>query len=141
VEWQRWVYIRLFSNISFVGSQVENLGDLLGSLNLEKKRATRDSARQSTMSGRACDVLQAFSHFTYRSSKRKMLVCDLQGVYSETLDTVELTDPVIHFASGHHDDKNHVYGRTDRGRKGIQDFFKTHKCNDVCAMLGLPSDN
>ena len=29
------------------------------------------------------------------------------------------------------------FGRTDRGRKGILDFFSTHKCNDICRALGL----
>ena len=86
------------------------------------------------------DVLQAFSHFTHHITKRKMLVCDLQGV----LDTAsnppvfELTDPVIHNVSkqGH----RNVYGRTDRGPKGISEFFKSHSCNDICKRLSLPSN-
>ena len=29
------------------------------------------------------------------------------------------------------------YGRTDRGKKGIDDFFKTHKCSPLCVALRL----
>jgi hypothetical protein len=47
----------------------------------------------------AGDVPQAFSHFTYNWTKRKMLVCDLQGVLNTecTPPVFELTDPVIHY--------------------------------------------
>jgi hypothetical protein len=59
------------------------------------------------------DLLQAFSHFTYNVTGRKMLVCDLQGVYNKAENLFELTDPVIHNVSkqGH----TRVYGRSDRG--------------------------
>lgn len=30
-----------------------------------------------------------------------------------------------------------MYGRTDLGRKGMREFFRTHECNDVCRLLGL----
>ena len=79
------------------------------------------------------DIPQAFSHFTYRFTKRKLLVCDLQGVLSTSPPLFELTDPVIHFMS--HRKKKNVFGRTDRGYKGKNDFFKTHKCSPLCRML------
>jgi Mg-chelatase subunit ChlD len=80
------------------------------------------------------DIPQAFSHFTYRYTKRKLLVCDLQGVLSETIPPLfELTDPVIHFLSRH--GKKNTFGRTDRGRSGRNDFFRTHKCSPLCRML------
>ena len=79
------------------------------------------------------DIPQAFSHFTYRYSKRKLLVCDLQGVLSSSPPLFELTDPVIHFMS--HRKKKNVFGRTDRGWKGRDDFFRTHKCSPLCRML------
>lgn len=31
-----------------------------------------------------------------------------------------------------------MYGRTDLGRKGMREFFRTHVCNDVCRLLDLP---
>lgn len=40
------------------------------------------------------------------------------------------TDPQLHSV-----DKS--YGRADRGEVGIEKFFATHKCNDVCRHLGL----
>lgn len=86
------------------------------------------------------DFPQAFSHYTYFYSNRKKLVCDLQGVLdkSQNPPVFELTDPVIHYASSK--GRKKVFGRTDRGKYGIMDFFKTHKCNAVCLLLGLPSD-
>ena len=79
------------------------------------------------------DIPQAFSHFTYRFTRRKLLVCDLQGVLSGTPPLFELTDPVIHFRSRR--GKKNVFERTDRGHKGIHDFFRTHKCGSLCRML------
>lgn len=87
--------------------------------------------------------VQAFSHFSYRYTRRKMLVCDLQGVQSTSVvgedheGVFELTDPVIHYRSA--SGRKQVYGRTDFGRKGIHKFFETHYCNDVCRLLGLAS--
>ncbi len=81
------------------------------------------------------DIPQAFSHFTYRFTKRQLLVCDLQGVLNDDPPVFELTDPVIHFRSKRSKRNNQVFGRTDRGRKGINDFFRTHKCTPLCRML------
>ena len=86
--------------------------------------------------------VQAFSHFSYRITRRKMLVCDLQGVQSasgvgeDRAGVFELTDPVIHYQSK---SRSGVYGRTDLGKKGMHRFFETHQCNDVCRLLGLSS--
>lgn len=84
---------------------------------------------------------QAFSHFTYRHTRRKALVCDLQGVLSNSAagedraGVFELTDPAIHYRST--SGRDQVYGKTDLGRKGVDKFFETHRCNDVCRLLGL----
>ena len=79
-----------------------------------------------------------FSHLTYYTSKRKMLVCDLQGELCEdpAPPTFWLTDPVIHYKS--RAGRKHVYGRTDRGAKGVSHMNSSHVCNDVCRALGLP---
>jgi len=84
------------------------------------------------------DVLQSFTHYSYRRTGRRMLVCDLQGIYNSSKRTYELTDPVIHYAS--RKGRTRVFGRTDHGKKGMQDFFKTHKCNGLCCMLGIGSE-
>lgn len=87
---------------------------------------------------------QAFSHFTHEKSKGNFMVVDLQGVFTIKDDGTrcyELTDPVIH----KHRKKNRQrfktwsFGRTDRGEKGMEAFFKTHQCTDVCRLLGLAS--
>ena len=85
--------------------------------------------------------VQAFSHFTYRHTRRKMLVCDLQGVLNiDAADegragVFELTDPVIHYRS--ETGRQQVYGKTDHGLRGMHAFFTTHQCNDVCRLLGF----
>jgi hypothetical protein len=83
----------------------------------------------------AADIPQAFSHFSYLFSKRKMMVCDLQGVLDAACSppVFKLTDPVIHYSSSR--GRTNVFGRTDRGRKGMTSFFKTHKCSELCRML------
>mmetsp|Transcript_8954 Transcript_8954/g.26534 ORF Transcript_8954/g.26534 Transcript_8954/m.26534 type:complete len:105 (-) Transcript_8954:37-351(-) len=83
----------------------------------------------------ADDVIQAFSHFTYMSTKRSMLVCDLQGVLNSTSTPpmFELTAPVIHHWSAKGRRRN--FGRTDHGKRGIHNFWKTHRCSPVCSMI------
>ena len=85
--------------------------------------------------------LQAFTHFTYLHTNKKVMVCDLQGIYNT--DTVpprfELSDPAIHYASKK--GRVMVFGRTDKGKEGIQLFFNTHKCNSVCKYLQLSKKN
>ena len=79
------------------------------------------------------DIPQAFSHWTYRFTKRRLLVCDLQGVLSTQPPCFELTDPVIHFES--RNGRRNVFGRTDRGPKGVNDFFRSHTCGPLCHAL------
>jgi Mg-chelatase subunit ChlD len=78
-------------------------------------------------------VAQAFSHFSYCESRRKRLVCDLQGVYDEKNNVLRFSDPAIHYYNHLREDRRMVHGRTDRGRKGIGMFFETHK--DNCSLL------
>ncbi len=76
---------------------------------------------------------QAFSHYSYRYTKRERIVLDLQGVLdSSTSPAIYcLTDPAIQsMAKG-------TFGRTDMAREGVQSFFRTHVCNPLCGMLGL----
>ena len=81
------------------------------------------------------DVPQAFSCFSHKYSERRFLVCDLQGVLDESSSPpcFELTDPAIHYKSA--SGRRHVFGRTDRGEKGINAFFKTHTCSALCRAL------
>ena len=68
---------------------------------------------------------QAYSHFTYERSERRMVVTDIQGI--EDL----FTDPQVHTADGE------GYGQGNLGIDGVHKFLCTHKCNDVCRAIGL----
>ena len=87
------------------------------------------------------DLPQAFSHWT--NTKRMqgvvgaLLVCDLQGCYSNSTSRFNWVDPVIHSNLG----KKGRFGRTDRGEPGMKDFLRTHKCNALCRALGLPHNH
>jgi len=70
----------------------------------------------------------AFSHYTYNVSNKELLVCDIQGVGDC------YTDPQVHSNL-----RGVRFGKGDRGRQGITDFFSNHICNDVCKYLNLPN--
>ena len=80
------------------------------------------------------EVPQAFSHFSYESSRGKQLVCDLQGVWN-AVDGFMLTDPVVHYVSSK--GKRHKNGATDKGLEGCKRFFRTHKCGPLCKRMFL----
>merc|ERR1712003_307780 len=65
------------------------------------------------------------------------MVCDLQGVYNSDMipPVFELTDPAIHYKSK--SGKSNVFGRTDAGEAGMDLFFKTHRCSQVCKWMQL----
>ena len=73
---------------------------------------------------------QAFSHYTWVRSGKQLVVCDLQG--RKVGPNVILTDPAIHDSVSvlHH-------GSTNLGEKGIEQFFRLHKCNDICQAMQL----
>ena len=56
----------------------------------------------------------------------------MQGVWN-AVDGFTLTDPVIHHTAG-----SRKYGKTDRGKAGIDSFFASHACSALCGQLGLP---
>ena len=88
----------------------------------------------------ACDILQAFSFWTYKvAPRRRYLVCDLQGTFvdeSHGPGRYRLTDPVTHTSAmaeaelqkmfGSSENKRERFGRTDRGQKGIDDCLLPH---------------
>ena len=83
------------------------------------------------------EVAQAFSHFSYKATGRKRLICDLQGVYDESQNILRFSDPVIHYHNPAHARRAQVHGRTDRGQKGVLMFFETHKeyCGHLCRLV------
>ncbi|EFA75037.1 protein serine/threonine kinase [Heterostelium album PN500] len=74
-------------------------------------------------------VIQAFSHWTYVISDKSTIVVDLEGVVTDR--GLILMDPVIHSI--------HLkrYGTTNQGQQGIDNFFKTHTCNQHCYDMRL----
>ena len=104
----------------------------------EEERASSGARQQpaaAPLSFTAADIPQAFSHFSHLFSRRKMTVCDLQGVLDADCSPplYRLTDPVIHYSSSR--GRTNVFGRTDRGRKGVSSFFRTHTCSALCRAL------
>lgn len=73
---------------------------------------------------------QAFSHFTYESSKKKILICDIQGVGDL------YTDPQMHSV-----DKSMGFGKGNLGQSGIDQFLRSHRCNPICRYLKLEPIN
>mmetsp|Transcript_51220 Transcript_51220/g.146241 ORF Transcript_51220/g.146241 Transcript_51220/m.146241 type:complete len:1008 (+) Transcript_51220:99-3122(+) len=73
---------------------------------------------------KGADFAQAFSHFTHDFSGGKMAVVDIQGVHSN------LTDPQIH-------SEFRCFGAGNLGNAGIDAFFVTHKCSELCKKLKL----
>ncbi|CAM9383238.1 unnamed protein product, partial [Chrysoparadoxa australica] len=129
-----------------LGALVEGDEESESSDEEEEEDEVNDSLPESKQPGAGVSYVvtkemypQSFSHFTYRRSKRKLLVCDLQGARPNTNPhyhqppLFEMTDPVIHYVSSR--GRRKVHGRTDHGRKGIHAFFKSHKCNGVVSTL------
>lgn len=83
-------------------------------------------------------LMDFFSHWTYKHSGKKFLVCDLQGYrgvpggpkYKDESHYYLLTDPAVLSYDGR-------YGDTDLGSEGICNFFGQHKCNALCKKHGL----
>uniref|UniRef100_A0A7S3G4B9 Alpha-type protein kinase domain-containing protein n=1 Tax=Palpitomonas bilix TaxID=652834 RepID=A0A7S3G4B9_9EUKA len=96
-----------------------------------------ESSSVSPATAKLASLAQSFSHFTYDRSRRRLVVCDLQGVGNL------LTDPQIHTCA----DKdvmdmadvswNSRFGQGDQGLAGVRAFFSTHECNEYCRRLHL----
>lgn len=82
----------------------------------------------------ASNLLPAFTHWTYEKSNHKFMVCDLQGVMTDT--EYRLTDPAIHSA-----ELLYTECLTDCGVVGMQKVLEGHTCTFVCKQLNLPPLN
>lgn len=71
-------------------------------------------------------LAEAFSHFTWQHSGGCMQVTDLQGFGMQIL-----TDPQIHSTC------KDFFSRGNLGKRGMDDFFLGHCCNELCHRLGL----
>ena len=82
----------------------------------------------------------AFSHFSYVRSGGRLMVVDLQGCLERKPDGATefvFTDPAVHKRRKDKRLRHLKFGRTDRGKKGIDAFFASHVCGDACRLLGV----
>jgi len=75
------------------------------------------------------EVAAAFSYFTYITSNKLLVVCDIQGVGTF------YTDPQIHTFDGER------FGAGNLGLEGIERFLASHRHSLLCEQLGLPSQD
>ena len=73
-------------------------------------------------------TLDAFCHWTHDFTEGFLVVVDLQGISKE--NSYFLTDPSINC-------KAPKFGNTNLGEVGMEMFFTTHSCGDVCKAMGL----
>ena len=71
-------------------------------------------------------TIPAFCHWSWQSSGGQMMITDLQGV------NYILTDPQIHSVL-----PSAEFGLGGGDEAAMVDFFKEHRCNEICHALGL----
>jgi len=77
---------------------------------------------------------QALSHFSYEESQHTHLLTDVQGWRRDRCSYI-FTDPAFH--TNERKGVQPFHGDSDAGYKGMQNFFKNHKCNEICKLLEL----
>eukprot|EP01062_Namystynia_karyoxenos_P082475 TRINITY_DN929_c1_g2_i1.p1 TRINITY_DN929_c1_g2~~TRINITY_DN929_c1_g2_i1.p1 ORF type:complete len:437 (+),score=101.44 TRINITY_DN929_c1_g2_i1:74-1312(+) len=137
-EFYAGMYNRLGSavpeKISFVGSDALELRQRGGRFANIEPMLSGDYVKHNDNAGHVATrdpSAQAFSHFSYEASHHQLLVCDIQGVGGL------YTDPQIHSdPSG----VGEPFGDGDLRSDGIRRFFASHRCNSICAAIGLPKN-
>ncbi|KAJ1432517.1 kinase-like domain-containing protein [Ochromonadaceae sp. CCMP2298] len=80
-------------------------------------------------------AVQCFSHWTHHITGGRMMVVDCQGSWTGAGRAggagFLLTDPAVHCT------ELLLFGSTNMGHGGFDRFFRTHRCNQHCAALGL----
>ena len=71
-------------------------------------------------------TIPAFCHWSAQSSAGQMMITDLQGVH------YILTDPVVHSKHPSAD-----FGLGGGDEQAMLDFFRAHRCNEICQAFGL----
>jgi hypothetical protein len=75
------------------------------------------------------EVLNTFVHYSYVESNGDLVLCNIEGVQSDT--NVKLSTATIH-------SRNRTFGSRDQGEQGILNVFKNHKCNNTCKNWPTP---
>uniref|UniRef100_A0A7S0DZW1 Alpha-type protein kinase domain-containing protein n=1 Tax=Hanusia phi TaxID=3032 RepID=A0A7S0DZW1_9CRYP len=68
----------------------------------------------------------ALSHFSWRITRGRLMLCDIQGVNRVYTD-----------AQIHSNVTSWSFGRGDYGEFGMEKFFASHECNEICRLLKL----
>eukprot|EP00960_Hanusia_phi_P052824 761684-Hanusia_phi.AAC.4 len=86
------------------------------------------------------ELSEAFAHFTWEASGKRLLIDGIRKLAGDVF-----CDPCVH-SSTDLGGKIRFYfyasfgvgfGRKNQGIQGIDDFFRTHRCNTICLRLGL----
>ena len=99
----------------------------------------RRSGAESVSEAMSVETPQALSHYSFHNSGGEEMLVDLQGVEVEeealgrtaARRVFRFTDPQVH-------SRCLKYGHGDRGQRGFDDFFRSHKCGRLCGLLGVP---
>ena len=78
------------------------------------------------------DLLQAFTHYTWIKSRKRLIICNHQGFKERMKRRLTLIDPTIHTV-----ESESKYGQQDVGKDGIKAFFDGHKCSTICEQMKL----
>ncbi|CAK0840574.1 unnamed protein product [Prorocentrum cordatum] len=77
-------------------------------------------------------IAASFCHFTYEETNGRAMVVDIQGV------GLHFTDAQVHTRCiARTDELFKRFGMGNMGKYGMTKFFRTHKCNSLCQVLGL----
>eukprot|EP00347_Sterkiella_histriomuscorum_P008141 403346223 len=76
----------------------------------------------------------AFSHWTYAATDKHFMITDVQGWRLDKGQYV-MTDPIV-FSN-----VTDQLGLVDWGTKGMENWMKKHKCNEVCQALPMQRDD
>jgi len=124
----RYVTCRLYEFV-FQGNKITMLGEDLLPGPFEKYNNNTDYVSRD----KRHQPLQTFSHFSFEYFSGKYLVVDIQGTYHE--GEFLLTDPAVHTEKKQNGRK--VFGCSNHGEKGFNNFFSAHRCNEFCSAMKL----
>ena len=72
------------------------------------------------------EMVNAFSHYSFAQSKRKLLIIGISGVIN-----ICQTFYILHR------EQKEAYGEYDTGILGMRLFFHNHKCGEICNVLNI----
>lgn len=113
------------SNVYLLKRLKENESER-SSLEFVKEKMKAFDERPSQLNSFEQNILDAFSHFTYKYTNNQLLVTSART--SMTGHSRCLLDEPVIFSTV----KKYKFGSSDLGQRGIDFFFKSHICNSLC---------